>query len=262
MQLPLEDTWEDVLGKAQRGLGLEEISCAPFYQLTDPSQKISWLDQQARRLGLNSASFQYLALGKGRPTGLMPQNVLLFKSPFRESTVNSYLFVDEMNQSAIAIDTGTDASEMLKTIHERGLTLEALFLTHGDGDHIFEMDRIVEKTKAPVFIGKGESAEGAETFEAGKIFEFENFDLQTRLTCGHTVGGITYITKSTIPAIAFVGDALFASSMGGAPRAYQQALKTNREVIFSLPENTVLFPGHGPITTVALEKKYNPFFVG
>ena len=60
--------------------------------------------------------------------------------------------------------------------------------------------------------------------------------------------------------VAVVGDALFAGSMGGGMVSYEDALGTNRKEIFSLPENTILCPGHGPMTSVAEEKEHNPFF--
>jgi glyoxylase-like metal-dependent hydrolase (beta-lactamase superfamily II) len=60
--------------------------------------------------------------------------------------------------------------------------------------------------------------------------------------------------------LAIVGDAIFAGSMGGGAVSYEEALRTNRQSIFTLPDNTVLCPGHGPLTTVGEEKRNNPFF--
>jgi glyoxylase-like metal-dependent hydrolase (beta-lactamase superfamily II) len=60
--------------------------------------------------------------------------------------------------------------------------------------------------------------------------------------------------------VVVVGDSLFAGSMGGAPNAYEQARKNNREKILSLPPETIICPGHGPMTTVANERVHNPFF--
>jgi glyoxylase-like metal-dependent hydrolase (beta-lactamase superfamily II) len=60
--------------------------------------------------------------------------------------------------------------------------------------------------------------------------------------------------------VAVVGDALFATSMGGGAISYQDAVSTNRSEIFSLPDETIVCPGHGPLTTVGWEKIHNPFF--
>ena len=82
----------------------------------------------------------------------------------------------------------------------------------------------------------------------------------TRLTCGHSIGGITYVISPFNVQLAVVGDAIFARSMGGGMVSYADALRTNREEIFTLLDETVLAPGHGPLSTVAEEKKYNPFY--
>jgi glyoxylase-like metal-dependent hydrolase (beta-lactamase superfamily II) len=74
------------------------------------------------------------------------------------------------------------------------------------------------------------------------------------------LGGITYVIKGLDEPVAIVGDAVFAGSMGGGMVSYQDALQTNREKIMSLPDETVLCPGHGPMTTVGEEKNHNPFF--
>ena len=72
---------------------------------------------------------------------------------------------------------------------------------------------------------------------------------------------MTYVVEGLPARFAVVGDALFAGSMGGvAPELYAASLKANRQQIFSLPDDTILCPGHGPLTTVGLEKKHNPFY--
>jgi glyoxylase-like metal-dependent hydrolase (beta-lactamase superfamily II) len=68
------------------------------------------------------------------------------------------------------------------------------------------------------------------------------------------------VVRGLARTVAIVGDAIFAGSMGGGAVSYQDALKTNRENILSLPDETVLCPGHGPLTTVGEQKKVNPFF--
>ena len=79
-------------------------------------------------------------------------------------------------------------------------------------------------------------------------------------TSGHSVGGTTYVIEGLERPVAIVGDAMFAGSMGGGKISFQDALENNRTKILSLPGNTVLCPGHGPLTSVAEEKAHNPFF--
>ena len=73
-------------------------------------------------------------------------------------------------------------------------------------------------------------------------------------------GGLTYVITGLARPVAIVGDALFAGSMGGGVVSYADALETNRREIFTLPDDTVICPGHGPMTSVAEEKHHNPFY--
>ena len=85
-------------------------------------------------------------------------------------------------------------------------------------------------------------------------------EIETRLTPGHSVGGITYVVSGLGRPVAVVGDAIFAGSMGGGGISYSDALSNNRKRIFTLADDTILCPGHGPLTTVGEEKRHNPFY--
>ena len=87
-----------------------------------------------------------------------------------------------------------------------------------------------------------------------------SLSLVAKHTHGHSVGGLTYIIDGLEKPVAVVGDAIFAGSMGGGMVSYTDALRTNREKIMSLADDTILCPGHGPLTTVREEKQNNPFF--
>ncbi|MDD4932907.1 MAG: MBL fold metallo-hydrolase, partial [Methylacidiphilaceae bacterium] len=84
--------------------------------------------------------------------------------------------------------------------------------------------------------------------------------IRTLLTNGHSAGGITYLVAGGARPLAIVGDSLFAGSMGGGNVSYADALRNNREKILTLPGQTVICPGHGPLTTVEEEREHNPFF--
>ena len=71
---------------------------------------------------------------------------------------------------------------------------------------------------------------------------------------------MTYVVRGLPRTLAIVGDAIFAGSMGGGGVSYKDALQTNRENILTLPDETVICPGHGPLTTVGEQKRVNPFF--
>ena len=175
-------------------------------------------------------------------------------------TVNSYLVWDAATGEAIAFDTGADCSDMLALLAEKKLRLTLILLTHTHGDHIFDLDRLKSKTGAPAFTGDREPLDGAESFASGRSWTVGALKIETRLTWGHSKGGITYVVTGLARPVAIVGDAIFAVSMGGGGVSYTAALQTNREEILTLPGDTILCPGHGPLTTVGAEREHNPFF--
>ena len=97
-------------------------------------------------------------------------------------------------------------------------------------------------------------------FQPGDAFSVGTLRISTRLTKGHSPGGTSYVINGLDRPVAIVGDALFAQSMGGGMISYHDALATNRSELFTLQDDTVLCPGHGPMTTVGEEKAHNPFY--
>jgi glyoxylase-like metal-dependent hydrolase (beta-lactamase superfamily II) len=148
---------------------------------------------------------------------------------------------------------------MIALAKSKELDVRAIFLTHTHGDHIFDLDRLRTGTDAPAYVGDREPLDGAEPFAVGRIWHFGTLKVETRLTWGHSQGGITYVVSGLTRPVAVVGDAVFAASMGGGMISYADALRTNKEEILTLPDETVLCPGHGPLTTVGEEKRHNPF---
>jgi hydroxyacylglutathione hydrolase len=273
-RIPLEDGWSDVLHKAVRGQGLSVgilanragISGEEVQALLDARFDARTATAVATALGLHPSSLLALADGTYHPREIiLPAGMEMFTSDWDSMKVHSCLAWDETTREAVAFDTGADATELLSFLQDHGLTLRLVLLTHGHGDHLFDMDRIVEKTAAEVWIGKGEGMEGAtglSTFVPGREFSLGSLTIGTRLTKGHSPGGVTYVIGGLAQPVAVVGDALFAGSIGGPNTSYADCLRTNREEILSLPPETILCPGHGPLTTVAHELNHNPFFAG
>src|SRR5205085_8271033 len=129
-------------------------------------------------------------------------------------------------------------------------------------DHVADLTHLAKETGAPVYTPEDEPAPGAESFEEGKHWKLGALDVDTRKTWGHSRGGMTYVVNGLSRKLAVVGDAIFAGSMGGGNVSYRDALRTNLDKILTLPDDTVICPGHGPMTTVGEEKKHNPFFAG
>jgi glyoxylase-like metal-dependent hydrolase (beta-lactamase superfamily II) len=216
----------------------------------------------ASTLGLKARALIESGKESWQPAPVKLDGFAQFNTPYEDMTVNSYLAWDTATGAAIAFDTGADCSGMLALLAEKKLTLKLILLTHTHGDHILELDRLKEKTGAPAFVGEREPLEGAETFAAGRMFEVGAMTILSRLTWGHSKGGITYVVSGLPRPVAVVGDAVFAGSMGGGGVSYAAALETNRSEILSLAPETILAPGHGPLTTVAEELAHNPFFAG
>lgn len=269
MKIPLEDSFADILSKARRGRRLETEDVAALAGIA-PGLASSVLggsfDEPGARavavvLGLHPDRLSAIGRGEYRPEEItLLDGLSQFNTPFDDMTVNSYLAWDPASKAAVAFDTGTDCSDLLAAVAEHGLTLQLILLTHSHGDHIFDLDRLKEKTGAEAWIGEKEPIEGAKPFAVGKTFSVGGLTIESRSTWGHSPGGVTYVIHGLPRTIAIVGDAIFAGSMGGGNVSYAAALETNRENILSLPDETVLCPGHGPLTTVGEQKRSNPFF--
>jgi glyoxylase-like metal-dependent hydrolase (beta-lactamase superfamily II) len=267
--IPLEDTVADILGKAQRGLSLSDEALAnragvpvgSIASLKKGALVEKDLFKIATTLGLGAQALSDLASGHYLPEPITPpEGLACFNTTFHDIMVNSYLVWDPLTREAAFFDTGADGDPMLEFAAAQDLRVNQLFITHVHGDHVYDLDRLVEKTGARARVCKRELIEGAEPFSPGDTFAIGNLTVETRRTSGHAVGGITYVVKGLSRLLALVGDAMFAGSMGGGVVSYAEALQTNREEILTLPDETILCPGHGPLTTVGEQKRANPFF--
>jgi len=267
MAIPLEDKFNDIVGKSMRGFKLSDsevaekagVSASAVQALRDGQWDEAVARQVAPVLGLKTAALVESGNESWQPKPIEIEGFAQFNTPYEDMTVNSYLAWDQSG-AAIAFDTGADCSDMLALIAEKKLTLKLILLTHTHGDHILELDRLKEKTGAPAYVGDREPLDGAESFAAGRSFEAGSLKVSSGLTWGHSKGGITFVVNGLSQPVAVVGDAVFAGSMGGGGVSYGAALATNREQILSLSDDTIIASGHGPLTTVGEQKVHNPFF--
>ena len=203
-----------------------------------------------------------LAKGAWQPKKFQLDGLAQFSTSFNGMLVNAYLAWDPKTKEAVAFDTGADCAEMLQSTKKKKLSVKLILLTHAHSDHVADLKRLRQETGAPVFISARELMPSAEAIEEGKHFQVGGLDIESRLTWGHSPGGMTYVVSGLERAVAIVGDSLFAGSMGGGNVSYHEAVKNNLEKILTLSDETILCPGHGPMTTVAEEKEHNPFFAG
>lgn len=268
-KIAIEDYFEDILGKALRGLGLSEqdlCARAGIFPRALRSLMEGVVDEAALRkvapcLNLDAGKLVVSANKSWYPEAEAPEGLACVNTPYHDMRVNAYVVWDPASRRAALFDTGADAGGLLSIVAKRDLSVEHVFLTHAHADHVADLDRVrLACPAAPVWSGRKEAAHGARFFDEGESFAIGALGVETRLTWGHSPGGITYVISGLARPVAIVGDAVFAGSMGGGKVSYDDALTTNRDKILSLPGETVLCPGHGPLTSVEEERRHNPFF--
>ncbi|MGA1979052.1 MAG: MBL fold metallo-hydrolase [Sedimentisphaerales bacterium] len=195
---------------------------------------------------------------------------------------NCYILrAGEAAKDCLIIDTGLEARELVDFLEVHKLNPVAVVLTHGHADHIAGLVALrgrfpdikvyIHKLDAEMLTGKKDnlsamagvlfSSEPADfSLEQGDVIEQANIKLDVLHTPGHTPGGICLYSKDD--GIVFVGDTLFADSVGRTDMpggSTTQLIKSIKQKLCNLPDETVVYPGHGPITTIAQEKANNPF---
>ncbi|NWK57222.1 MBL fold metallo-hydrolase [Verrucomicrobiaceae bacterium N1E253] len=257
-QIPREDDICDVIGKAMRGQGLTPASLAQQASLPEPAVSralqadgpalpVHELNAIASALGLNPKALAQL--NTYLPGCQAPAGLITITTRFGHAGVNAFILENE--HSAWVFDTGTDPSPILSHLSTHRLELKNLYITHGHHDHISGLPSFPEdQTILPENIRHGESR--ALT---------PNIRLTALETSGHFTPSRAYFIEGLSAPVCICGDILFAGSMGKASglSSYQQSLRHARENLLSLPPETLLCPGHGPLSTIALEKQHNPF---
>jgi hydroxyacylglutathione hydrolase len=267
--LGLEDFHEDILGKAMRGLGIGKNEMAVRLGVGKPEIEAilsgevdeNLIHAMAGELELDGRKLIRSAKKEWSPPPVELSGLKQISSAYGDMIVNAYVLWDKASRNSWVFDTGTDALPILDFIEEEKLEVDAIFLTHTHRDHISCLDDLRTQTRnANVYVHNLELFNGCEPIEEGFQHSMDSLSLVAKHTHGHSVGGLTYIIDGLEKPIAVVGDAIFAGSMGGGMISYTDALRTNREKIMSLADDTVLCSGHGPMTSVREEKQNNPFF--
>jgi hydroxyacylglutathione hydrolase len=194
---------------------------------------------------------------------------------------NCYILGDEASREAVVIDPGGDGPDILAAIQREKLKIKIIINTHGHFDHVGANAALQEATGAPIAIHQADadmlSQPSAEAlfFSGGQlkpsraaillkeddILEFGTLQLKVLHTPGHTLGGICLVLQNE--PIVYVGDTLFAGSIGRTDfpgGSFGDLIESVKTKIFTLGDNYLVMPGHGPTTTVGQERQYNPFF--
>ena len=273
--MQLEDHLGDIIRKARAmngvtaaaaaaAAGLSETELSAVEETGVPSKKINFTTL-APLIGLNTAKLAGIANGwLPSPKDLSAWHELrVFTTAAEGLTVNCYLVWDEVTRDAALFDTGLDAKPILDCIAAEQLQLRHVFITHSHWDHVEALPPIrAAWPKARLHSGS-KKAPVDQRNKNSEIIHLGGLRVTHRETPGHAEDGVTYLVgnwQEDAPHIAIVGDALFAGSMGNGNGAWDLARQKVREQILTLPAETLICPGHGPLTTVAEEKAHNPFF--
>ncbi|HXS68542.1 MAG TPA: MBL fold metallo-hydrolase [Candidatus Polarisedimenticolia bacterium] len=251
-------------GDAARAAGLNDTEFSALEQSGNTPGKINF-PELAKLLGLNAAKLEGIA------KGWLPSKKDL--SAWRElrqisttahgNEVHCYLVWDEVTREAALFDTGWDVAPVLKIVEEEKLQLKHLFVTHSHPDHIAGVAKIREVFPKIFLHSDAKDALPQHKNRRNDHIHLGSLRIANRETPGHAEDGVTYVVgnwSEDAPFVAIVGDTIFAGSMGGAAQNGALAKQKVRDQILTLPSDTLICPGHGPLTTVAEEKEHNPFF--
>lgn len=176
--------------------------------------------------------------------------------------VNTYFLISP-EKSVLIVDPGGSGKEIEEYITEKGLKPALIINTHGHPDHTEANSYLKDKFDIPVLIshvdGNVFGIEGDCFIQDGEVIDFEGHELKVMLTPGHTMGSVCIKGEGFL----LTGDTLFSGSigrtdLGGNMKAMQKTLSHCFEEI---PDDTILYSGHGPKSTMGAEKRENPYLI-
>lgn len=192
---------------------------------------------------------------------------------------NCYVIIDEENNNCLLVDPGDEADRIIRLFTKEGLKPLAILLTHGHFDHVGAVAKLVENYRIPVVAGEKELelmkdpelnlshrfGDAMMVVPSHVVGDDEDltvgeFACKVLETPGHTKGSVTFYFEKL--GAAFTGDTLFFESVGRSdfPTGNDKKLvESIKDKLFLLPKKTVIYPGHGPQTTVEYEMKNNPY---
>ena len=187
---------------------------------------------------------------------------------------NCYIVNSQHNKEAIIIDPGLDfpaeAQQIFDYITQGNLKIKLIVNTHGHQDHVNGDAIFQEKYNVPIYIHKYDapSIEHLQTnkfppavlLEEGSLITIDNESLKVMHTPGHSLGSICLVGERLV----FSGDTLFAGGIGRTdfPGGSSRDMQLSLEKLIRLPDNLLVYPGHGPSTIIGEEKRVNPFLIG
>ncbi len=218
---------------------------------------------------------------------MTPDRILIERVVSKMFDQNSYLVWKQGESQAVAIDPGFEVETLIRLIRSNELTLAEIWITHGHADHIMGLGKLYKEfPEARIVSSEAESTvltDPEKNLSApmgfpvvapkvhrivkdGETFETAGMNVRTLIIPGHSPGSTVFVVTNQDPASAFVGDVIFQGSVGRVDlyatpgqNNGEILVKGIREKLFALPEDTMMFPGHGPATTIVREKHLNPY---
>ena len=215
---------------------------------------------------------------------------------------NCHVVGDPITHDAIVIDPGDDVNAILEIIKRHVLEVRAILITHAHIDHVGGLKQMRQATGAPVLMHKAdlllyqamelqaqflrvatpEITDVDEFLSEGKSIKWGNYELRVMHTPGHSEGSVClYLPRETRvildatspripvnaaePGLLFAGDTLFEGSIGRTDLwggSMEEIMRSLKAKVLALPDETIVFPGHGPATTIGVERETNPFLQG
>ena len=278
MKVPLEDELGDVLDKAMRRAGLTDeslaartgVSAGRILDAIDYRSELTLeeLRRLAAELRLNEVGLSALAAGNYPlpEIGALPFCVWPLRMPHGIGVVNAYLIGECGGSRAVLFDTGAGLTA-LEAGWPRVITgLDAVFLTHIEPEHAGGLCEVVARFGVTsAFIPRGAEAACGRAMGEGETKKFGPLEITAFTTPGHAAEHSCYLVRAPAArrggALLVSGDLVFAGSAGGGYFSDDQQQVNLRRVLGAVPPTTVIAPGHGPLTTVKNELRFNPFVV-
>ena len=271
----LEDHLGDIIRKARNTAGVSvsavaQVAGLAVAELTaleqsgEASGPLRWA-ALADLIGLSAPKLESIAAGwHPQPRDLAGWRELRQITTERGGNiVNCFLVWDAASREAALFDTGWDAAPIFRLAEEHRLEVQRLFLTHSHEDHVAALAPLRQRWPA---LGLHSNAEGpfaGQRHRPGDSVGVGGLRISPREVPGHAEDGVIYVVSqwpNAAPAAAIVGDTLFAGSLARGFVSTELLKRKVRAEILTLPPDTLLCPGHGPVTTVAEELAHNPFF--
>jgi hydroxyacylglutathione hydrolase len=274
--IPLEDEVGDVLEKAMRGAGLNLDALAagaavPAARIRDAVDYRSDLGgDELRRiagvLGLNEVGL--CALGAGLyplpEGGALPFRVWPLRMRHGIGVANAYLVAEAGAAHGLLFDTGAGMAALEAAWPREIRAVAAIFLTHVEAEHAGGLGAVLARFGAPAaYIPRGAAAPGGRPVGEGETKVFGELEVTAYSTPGHAAAHNCYLVRAPAEAggrgLLLSGDLVFAGSAGGGYFSPRQLRAQVARILGAMPPETVVAPGHGPLTTVENELKFNPF---